>query len=266
MVVPGATPMSQARRGGTLSRAMRTIGTARQQLWLFFGAYVLYTVGRFAAASDVGPATENAHEIIRLEHDLGIAVEQSVQNALNGGVVMWLFSYVYLAAQFVVLPAALLWLYRRAPDIYRRLRNTVIATWAIAVPIHALLPVAPPRLADIGMIDSVSQQAAVSLAGRSTMFYNEFAAVPSLHCGFACAVGIALALAVSRRSLKLLALLWGPVVCLTVVVTGNHYVVDIVVGIAVALAGYFVGQLPEKLAVHRRLAGASRGGLAAQPA
>jgi hypothetical protein len=41
--------------------------------------------------------------------------------------------------------------------------------------------VAPPRLAGIGMADSVSEQAAVELTGRSTMLYNELAAVPSLH-------------------------------------------------------------------------------------
>jgi hypothetical protein len=119
---------------------MQRIGTARQQLWLFFGAYMLYAVGRFAAASDVGPATENAHQIIDLENSLGIGVERSVQDALNDGVVMWLFSNIYLAAQFVVLPAALVWLYRRAPEIYGGLRNTVIASWALA-----LIPRLGPR-------------------------------------------------------------------------------------------------------------------------
>ena len=69
---------------------------------------------------------------------------------------MWLLSNIYLAAQLVVLPGALIYLYRRAPGIYRRLRDTVLATWLLAVPIYVLFPVAPPRLAGIGMDDTVA--------------------------------------------------------------------------------------------------------------
>ena len=121
-----------------------------------------------------------------------MAVEQSVQRALDTGALMWLLGNVYLAAQIVVLPGSLVYLYRRAPAVYRRLRDTVLATWLIAVPIYAAFPVAPPRLAESGMSDVVSSQAAVELTGRSTLFYNELAAVPSLHCGFAVAIAIAL--------------------------------------------------------------------------
>jgi hypothetical protein len=54
-------------------------------------------------------------------------------------------------------------------------------TWLVSVPVYVLFPVAPPRLAGIGMVDTVSRHAAVALTGRSTDFYNQFAAVPSLH-------------------------------------------------------------------------------------
>jgi PAP2 superfamily len=165
--------------------------------------------GRWVAAGDIGPATEHAHWIVDLERDLGVEVERSVQQALDSGPVMWLLGYVYLAAQLAVLPGSLIYLYRRAPAVYRRLRDTVLATWLIAVPIYAAFPVAPPRLAGLGMSDVVSEQAAVELTGRSTLFYNELAAVPSLHCGFAVAIGIALAAAARRRVTKVLCLAWG---------------------------------------------------------
>jgi hypothetical protein len=160
---------------------------------------------------------------------------------------MWLMSNIYLAAQLVVLPASLLYLYRRNAGVYRRLRDTVLATWMIAVPVYALFPVAPPRLAGIGMSDAVSEQAGVALTGRSTLFYNEIAAVPSLHCGFAFAIGIALAAAAQSRTTKILALAWGPVVSLTVVATANHYVFDIAAGLLAAVAGYAVGRALEHL-------------------
>jgi PAP2 superfamily len=232
-------------------------GRARTQLGLFLGAYLVYTAGRWLTVSDLAPATDHAEWIMSTERDLGLAVEDSVQEALDGGAFMWLLSQLYMAAQFVVVPGALLWLYKRWPAIYRPLRDTVLATWMLAIPIYAAFPVAPPRLADPDMVDTVSSQAPVQLSGRSTMFYNELAAVPSLHCGFAVAVGLALAAAAQRRSTRLLALAWGPIVCLTVVATGNHYVFDIAAGLGVTVVGYAVGVLIRR----RREAEPQRSGL-----
>jgi hypothetical protein len=219
------------------------------ELKLFLAAYVLYNAGRWITAGDFGVAVDNAHWIVQLEDTLGVGVERSVQSALDGGVVMAMLSHVYLAAQLLVLPAALVLLYKRAPRVYRPLRDTVLATWLLSIPVYAAFPVAPPRLAGIGMADSVSANGAVSLTGRSSVFYNELAAVPSLHCGFAVAVGIALAAAAPGRMTKALALLWGPLVCLTVVATGNHYVFDIGAGLVAAAAGYGLGRLVRGMAV-----------------
>ena len=140
-----------------------------------------------------------------------------------------------------MLPAALIAFYRWRPEIYRPLRNTVIATWMLALVIYAVFPVAPPRLAGLGLADWVSQQSAVALAGHSTLFYNPIAAVPSLHCGFAVALGIAAAAATSRPWLRALALLWGPLVALSTIATGNHFVFDVAAGLVVTLLGAAVG-------------------------
>ena len=100
---------------------------------------------------------------------------------------------LYLAAQLIVVPGTLIWLYRRNHELYVKLRNTVLATWLIAMPIYALFPVAPPRLADIGMLDTITSGGGVRLdSALTTSFYNPLAAVPSLHAGFALAVGVAL--------------------------------------------------------------------------
>ena len=123
---------------------------------------------------------------------MGVAIEASVQRALDTGVWIWVLSNVYLAAQLVAPPVPFIWLYRRSPEVYRGLRQTVLATWLLAIPIYAVFPVAPPRLAEAGIVDTVSRQAGVALTGRSTIFYNPLAAVPSLHVGLVAAIGIAL--------------------------------------------------------------------------
>ncbi len=171
------------------------------ELLFFVAAYLLYIGARWVFAGDPRTAIDHADSIVALERSTHIAVEASIQRALDADTVSWLLSNVYLAAQLVVLPGALIFLYHRARPTYRRLRTTVIATWMIAVPIHGLWPVAPPRLAGMGIQDTVSDQL-VSLSGHSTIFYNAFAAVPSLHVGFAFAVSFALAAALQARWAK----------------------------------------------------------------
>jgi hypothetical protein len=235
-------PLALARIRGAAQR--RRPGTGwRRQLALFGAAYLVYNLARWIFAGDLAPAREHARWIVELERGAGVAVEGSVQHALDTGAASWLLSNVYLAAQFVVVPGGLIWFYRRRPQVYRGLRNTLLATWLIAVPIFALFPVAPPRLAGMGIVDTVSEQAGVALTGRSTIFYNQLAAVPSLHVGFAVAVGVAFAVALRWRWAKVLALLWGPLVSVSVVATGNHYFFDIAAGLVVTALGFAAGRL-----------------------
>ena len=210
----------------------------RRELVLFGGVYVVYLVGRWLSASDLSVAREHAGWVLGVERSLHIAIEGSVQRTLETEPAIWLLSNVYLAAQLLVLPGVLLWLYRRSPTVYRQLRNTVIGAWLLALPTFAVFPVAPPRLAGIGLNDTVSHQAAVALTGHSTLFYNPYAAVPSLHVGLAFAVGVAAAVALQSRWAKVLALMWGPVVMLSVVATGNHYVFDVAAGLLVTALAY----------------------------
>jgi membrane-associated phospholipid phosphatase len=232
--------MRRAARSSILAGAMRV---RRAELWLFLAAYVIYDVVRWLFAGDPVHARANAHWILALERSAHLAVEAPLQRALGSGVWGWLLSNVYMAAQVVVLPVTLIWLYRRSRPLYRRLRDTVLVTWLLSVPVYVLFPVAPPRLAGIGMADTVSRHAAIALSGRSTDFYNPFAAVPSLHVGFAFAIALAVAAALRRRALKALALLWGPLVALAVVATGNHFVFDIVAGLVATGAGFAAGRL-----------------------
>jgi membrane-associated phospholipid phosphatase len=165
---------------------------------------------------------------------------------------MWGLSNLHLAAQLAVVPGALIWLYRRDRSRYRTLRTTMVVTWLLSVPIFALFPVAPPRLADAEIVDTVSQQAGVALTGHSTLFYNPLAAVPSLHVGFAFAIAVAAAAALHAPWAKALALLWGPLVTLSVVATGNHYLFDVVAGLLVTGLGFAVGRVPMRMEGLRR--------------
>ena len=235
-------PLTAPAPGGTLR--MPRLSRGGMQIALFLLAYLVYSAARFVTIGDLPDAQAHAHWIVGLEDDLAVNVEASVQDALTGTVVLWVLNHLYLAAQLVVLPGALYFLYKKSRVGYERLRNTILATWLISIPVYGLFPVAPPRLADIGMVDTISQQTGFAMdSSLTTSFYNELAAVPSLHVGFAFAVGIAIAASTSNRLVKVLAHLWGPAIALAVVATGNHYVFDIVAGMVAAAAGYGLGVL-----------------------
>ena len=231
------------------------------QIGLFALAYVVYSLGRWLTLGDLDTAKDHAHWILGLERQVGLAEEAAVQRAFGGTAVLWVLNHLYLAAQLVVVPATLAWLYRRSRGAYARLRDTVIATWLISIPVYAAFPVAPPRLADVGLVDTITTQTGFALDSKlTTAFYNELAAVPSLHVGFAFAVGIAVAATVRSPALRLAALLWGPVISLAVVATGNHWLFDIGAGLAAIALGYAIG-----LAV-ARFAPAAPGGVPRRPA
>jgi hypothetical protein len=224
-----------------------------RELALFGLAYLLYSLGRFVAIGEMDVATDNAHWIVDIERALSIDVEQAVQDALHGSVALWLLNHLYLAAQLVVVPGALIWLFRRSRSHYELLRNTVLATWLLALPIYALFPVAPPRLADVGLVDTITTQTGLALDSKlTTSFYNPIAAVPSLHAGFALAVSAALAAAVRHPAARVAAWAWAPIVWLAVLATGNHFVLDIVAGIVVTVLGYGAGRAASRFAAGER--------------
>ena len=224
--------------------ALSRLSRGRRELVLFGLAYLLYSLGRWVAVGDTDVATRHAHWIVDLERSTSIDVESGVQDALSGSVWLWLLNHLYIAAQLVVVPGALVFLYRRDGLRYEQLRNTVLLTWLVALPIYALYPVAPPRLADIGLVDTITTQTGIALDSKlTTAFYNPLAAVPSLHAGFALAVSAALAAAARRPLVRFAAWLWAPTIGLAVVATGNHFVFDIVAGALVTGVGFALGEV-----------------------
>src|SRR3954452_6255214 len=225
---------------------------ARAQIGLFLLAYAVYTVARFFTIGDLPDAKANAHWIVDVENTFQIGFEASVQRALDGTWLIWVLNRLYLLAQLGVIPAVLIFLYNRSYAIYATLRNTILATWLISVHVYGLLPVAPPRLSNIGITDTISSQTGVDMASNfSTRFYNELAAVPSLHVGFAVAVGFALFAAVRTPWLRWVFLLWGPIVGLAVVATGNHFVFDMAAGVVAAAGGYVLGAIAARIRIRR---------------
>jgi membrane-associated phospholipid phosphatase len=83
---------------------------------------------------------------------------------------------------------------------------------------------------------------------------NPYAAMPSLHAADALIVGISLARVCRRWWAKAVWMLWPAWVWFSVMATANHFWLDVVAGILVALIAAFVIQ---RRRMRRRIAAAS---------
>jgi hypothetical protein len=237
-------PRSRRSPAAAVVRRVTDMPPFAREIAIAIAAYLIYQAARVVAAGSYPTALAHAHDILSLERGLHLDVEGSVQRAFLDSPLLHVLNYVYVAAQNLVLPASLVLLYRLNRGTYRVLRNTLLATWLLALPVYALYPAAPPRLSGLGIVDTVSTGSPLKLeSGTTTSLFNQFAAVPSLHVGFAFAIGIALAAALRNPVLRVAALMWGPVMLLTVVATGNHFVFDAITGLAITAAGYGVHRL-----------------------
>jgi membrane-associated phospholipid phosphatase len=221
-------------------RGLRLHGWRAEAL-LFGLAFLAYQGARALGRGSPEQALAHAHQVLGAEAALGIDVEGSVQGALLGTPWLSALDWVYLAAQSVALAAGIVLVYRASRPVYRVLRTTLLATWLLALPVYVLYATAPPRLAGLGITDSVSESTPIVLSsGSTTALYNPYAAVPSLHAGFALALGIAVAVSARSRAVRIAGALWGPLVIVAVVATGNHFLIDVAAGLLLTALGFAV--------------------------
>ena len=98
--------------------------------------------------------------------------------------------------------------------------------------VFALYPTAPPRMAHLGIGDSLALSQHTSHSPVLSALYNPYAAMPSLHMAFAVIAGGSLARYASHRWAKIAGLVYPLFVAAEVVATGNHYVLDLAAGAA----------------------------------
>jgi hypothetical protein len=155
-----------------------------------------------------------------------------------------LLGIAYIALHIVATAAVLVWVYRSHRDRFPVVRTTLIASTAISLAVYVLYPAAPPRLAGLGFADTVTDHAGLNLSSDLLgSLYNPFAAVPSLHFGYALLVGAAVALLARGRTLRALGAAYPLVMLWIIVATGNHFVFDAVAGGIVVVAGWLLARL-----------------------
>src|SRR5437016_4992966 len=141
--------------------------------------YGLYELGRGLVVSDSAQADAHAHRLVALERSLHLFVESNVQRAVQTlpGVTS-LLGVAYLTLHLTVTAGVLLWLHRRRPEGFAFARTALLLASALSLVGFLIYPTAPPRLAGIGILDTVSGGGHVDLnRGLVSSLYNPYAAV-----------------------------------------------------------------------------------------
>jgi hypothetical protein len=230
-----------------LPRGWRDLG---YQLAIWFGFLGAYQVARGLADRTPAEAFSNGLRVVEFETQVsGRLVELSLQQSVEAK--DWLapvVSWTYWNSEFTVLGLALLWVYLRRHESFTRLRNTILLANVIGLVGYVAVPMAPPRLLGLGFDDNHAD-------GLVTLAANPYAAMPSLHAADAFILGIVLAFVCRRVWAKVLWAAWPAWVWFAVMATGNHFWLDCIAGMGVALVALAVvyrSELLPAVAAHRR--------------
>ena len=197
--------------------------------------YGLFETSRGLVVGDLAGAVRHAHLIAGLERSLHVFVEADVQHA--AGTVPGLLGalgLLYLTLHLTATVGCLAWLHRRRPTAFPLVRTALLLASALALVGYLLFPAAPPRLAALGVADTISRGGMDMNHGLVSSLYNPFAAFPSVHITYAVIVGAAVFRYGSRPAVRALGALYPLFVLLEIVATGNHFFVDAAGGAAVA--------------------------------
>ena len=235
---------------GTGTRVARMVAT---DVAVVASGVATYFGVRGLTAGDADAAVEHAQDVVAVEQALGLDVEAGVQELLvDVEPLTTAANWVYIWGHWPVIAVVLLWLAVRNRTVFLRLRNAMVASGLMGLCVYTTYPVAPPRLAEMGFVDTITEQSSSYRVLQPPAFVNQYAAMPSLHVGWDLLVGLALVAAAGSVVLRTLGRLMPVLMGAATVLTANHYVLDVLVGAAFGLAGWWVALRLER----RREAGA----------
>lgn len=223
--------------------AVYLVGRGRR--WALIGetlilivAFFLYFGVRMVTEGNTDTAMANAETIVEIQEALGIYVEPTLN--LAAAERPWLFTvmnWIYIWGHWPLIALVAVWLYGWRPVGYRLTRNAFLISGAIGLVFFALLPTAPPRLADTEFIDTVTEYSNSYRLLQPPAVTNQYAAFPSLHFGWNLLIGIAIVRYARRPWLRIAGGLSPLLMLVATVFTANHYLLDVAMGGIVALVG-----------------------------
>jgi hypothetical protein len=209
--------------------------------------YAAYDGSRLLVDGKRDKAMQHGEDILSLERTLHLSPEHWLNHAFYDNA--WLgipADYMYATLHYVLTVGVLFWLWRFHRVEYRQARTWLGLTTMLGLVGFIAFPTAPPRMLGPArdFVDTLAQHASIGWWGGGGgtpkglgEVTNEFAAMPSLHVGWAIWCGVLLYRHAGSRVVRVLGLLYPAVIAVVVMGTANHYLLDAVAGAGVALVG-----------------------------
>lgn len=226
-----------------------------QELLLVAAAALVYYLVRGAVSDRADEAFARARAILELEERLQLDWELGWQaDILHSAFLIDLANGTYFWGHMPLLIVLAFWLWRRHRLVWQRFRNALLLSAALGMISYLLFPTAPPRLLpELGYVDTLLLRAAPAYQAQEVgLFVNPYAALPSLHVGWALLASLALWQAAQGRwRVRLLAVAVVGSQSWAVVATANHWTLDAAAGIAVCTAAWLGAAAVDKLRKNR---------------
>jgi hypothetical protein len=222
------------------------------EITLFLAVYTAYSLTQDSLPDRELLAFHNTYIVVDIETNLKFFWELGVQSwFLRSDFLVQMVNMLYTLLFFPVLITFGIWAYKCHRAQYLIARNAMFVSALIAFPCFVLFPVAPPRLlSDLGFVDTLATYMNVNISSMPAHLVNQYAAMPSLHMCWTLLVGIAIFRIAQPRWLKIVGLLLPALMFVTIVATGNHFILDALVGSVIAVSSYLLALLIEKWMNH----------------
>lgn len=202
-----------------------------------------YFATRGIVSGRAADAFYNAYQLMELQNWLGISWELSVQAwIMQYDWLIWFVNAIYVYTHMPALILFATWVFIWHHDSYREVRNVFLGMLAVGLLVYSLIPLAPPRFFTAsGFVDTLATHGSVDYAQSGIeMLYNPYAAMPSLHVGFAVFVGIGIITVGGQFRHWIIGVTFPLLMSLAVVATGNHFVLDVVAGALLAFGAWYL--------------------------
>lgn len=205
--------------------------------------FMAYFATRGLVSGRAADAFHNAYQLMELQNWLGISWELSLQAwIMQYDSLIWAVNAIYVYTHMPALILFAIWVFIWHHDNYREVRNVFLGMLGVGLLTYTLIPLAPPRFFTAsGFVDTLAMHSSVDYHQQSIeMLYNPYAAMPSLHVGFAVFVGIGVIAIGQKRRHWIVGTLFPLLMSIAVVGTGNHFVLDVVAGAGLAFAAWYL--------------------------
>lgn len=221
-------------------RWVRFVAAAALEIAIICGLFALWQVANGLARGHTTGGLARGRDLWKAERWLHLPSEASVQKLiLHHRELVRLANYFYESAHFTTMVIFLMWLWLRHRDRYPFVRNTIAAFTAMSLLIQ-MVQVAPPRLiGGTGLVDTGAVVGPTVYTTFTANIADQYAAMPSIHVGWAVLISIAV-VTCSPSRWRWLAITHAVLTTFVVVATANHYWLDGIVAVVLLVPAYYI--------------------------